>query len=109
MLQGKCEKFSFTEGHKGQNVLESRIPDGDNSSMRVTADERKRVVLPSAAPGDSFEVQTPNDGTFILTRLEPATLRPAEVKLEKRGAFTVGVLNRPIDEQALREALAEFP
>ena len=76
--------------------------------MRVTADERKRVELPSAQPGDSFEVQMPNIATFILTRLESVPSQLAEVKLEKRGAFTVGVLDRPINEQALQEALAEF-
>lgn len=66
-------------------------------------------MLPSAKPGDSFEVLMPNEGTFVLTRVEPVPSRPAEVKLEKRGHFTVGVLNRPIDEQALQAALAEFP
>ena len=41
--------------------------------------------------------------------MRPILSRPAEVRMEKRGAFTVGVLDRPIDAQALREALAEFP
>lgn len=77
--------------------------------MTVTADEGKRVVLPSAKPGESFELQMPVAGTFILTRLEPVPPRPCDVRLEKRGAFTVGVLDRPIDERALQEALAEFP
>jgi hypothetical protein len=49
------------------------------------------------------------DGTFVLIRLKSAAARPARVRAEKRGRFTVGVLNRPIDERALKEALAEFP
>jgi len=77
--------------------------------MKVTADEGTRVVLPSAKPGDSFDLQMPVAGTFILTRLEPVPPRPAVVRLEQRGAFTVGVLDRPINEQTLQEALAEFP
>jgi len=77
--------------------------------MRVTADEKKRVVLPSAEPGECFEIQMPDNGTFILTRLGSGPAQPALVRLEKCGAFTVGVLDRPINEQALREALAEFP
>ena len=31
------------------------------------------------------------------------------LSIEKRGQFSVGVLDRPIDEQALKEALADFP
>ena len=77
--------------------------------MRVIADEDQRVRLPSAKPGDSFNVQMPVDGTFILTRLDALPLPPATVKLEKRGGYTVGVLDRPIDEQSLKQALAEFP
>ena len=77
--------------------------------MRVVADARKRVTLPSANPGDSFEIQTSGKGTFILIRLETAPPRRARVKVEKRGRFSVGVSNQPIDEQALKEALAEFP
>jgi hypothetical protein len=77
--------------------------------MKVTVDAQRRVVLPSATPGDSFELQASGEGTFILIRMEPAPTRVAGVKLEKRGGFTVGVLDHPIDEQALKEALAEFP
>lgn len=76
--------------------------------MTVTADEKKRVVLPSARPGDEFEVRESGE-TFVLRRLDPAPARPAKVKVEKRGGFSVGVLDRPIDEEALEEALAEFP
>ena len=71
--------------------------------MRVTVDENKRVVLPMARLGDSFQIQMPTDGTFVLTRVEPASSDLAKVKVEKRGEFTVGVLDRPIDEQALAE------
>jgi hypothetical protein len=74
----------------------------------VIADEKKRVVLPSARPGDQFEVRESGE-TFVLRRLHPARARPAKVKVERRGGFSVGVLDRPIDEEALKEALAEFP
>ena len=77
--------------------------------MKVTADEDKRVVLPSAKPGESFELQMPVAGTFVLTRLEAVPSRPASVRIEKRGAFTVGVLDQAIDARDLQQALAEFP
>jgi len=77
--------------------------------MTVTADEKQRVTLPSARPGDKFELELSGDGKMVLTRLEPPRSEPAEVRIEKRGKFSVGVLNRPINEQALKEALADFP
>jgi hypothetical protein len=41
--------------------------------------------------------------------LKPARRVPRFVRTEKRGKLTVGVLDGPIDPEALREALAEFP
>ena len=79
------------------------------AAMTVTADEKKRVILPSARPGDTFDVQLTGEGKVVLTRLERAQPEPAQVTVEKRGRFSVGVLKRPIDEEALKEALAEFP
>ena len=78
--------------------------------MTVTADNKKRVTLRLAKLGDRFDVRVAGDGQFILTRLEPVRpVRPAKVRIEKRGPYQVGVLDRPIDEKALAEALAEFP
>ena len=77
--------------------------------MTVTTDSKRRVVLPSAKPGDVFEVQFSGEGKLVLTRLEPVEPRRARVKIEKRGGYSVGVLDRPINEAALKEALAEFP
>jgi hypothetical protein len=65
--------------------------------------------LPAATPGDNFQVQLSGDGKMALTRLEPLASGPAEVRIEKRGKFSVGVLNRPINEAAPSEALADFP
>jgi hypothetical protein len=75
--------------------------------MTVTADNEKRVLLPAARPGDRFDVEVSPEG-FVLRRVEPVTA-PAKVVIEKRQGFTVGRLGHPIDEQALRNALADFP
>lgn len=78
--------------------------------MTIVADSKKRVTIRLANPGDRFDVQVAGDGKFILTRLEPVREpRPARVRIEKRGTYSVGVLNRPISEDAIREALSEFP
>ena len=37
--------------------------------MTVTADEKKRVVIPGANPGDKFEVSSPSPEQVLLTRL----------------------------------------
>ena len=76
--------------------------------MTVIADNKKRVTLP-AKPGERFDVRILGEGRFVLTRLEPATSRPARVAVKKSGRYSVGRLDRPINESALREALVEFP
>jgi hypothetical protein len=78
--------------------------------MTVVADNKKRVTLRMAQPGDRFDVQAASDGNYILTKLVP--VQPggaAKVRIERRGRYHVGVLDRPIDEPALKEAVAEFP
>ena len=75
--------------------------------MTVIADTNRRVTLPKARPGDRFNLKTSSEGTFVLTLLQPNRSRQARVKLMKRRGYTV--LDRPINETALREALAEFP
>ena len=77
--------------------------------MTVTADSKKRVVIPLASPGDRFDVKSSGSGEIVLRLLEPVQERPARVRMEKRGKFTVGVLDRQINERALREALDDFP
>jgi len=78
--------------------------------MTVVTDNKKRVTLRLAKPGDRFDVQVASDGHYILTRLEPVQLNgTAKVRIEKRGQYHVGVLDHPINEEALKDALAEFP
>jgi hypothetical protein len=77
--------------------------------VTVTADNKRRVVLPSAKPGDLFQVEISGEGTFTLTRLEPIQERPSPVRFKKRGKFTVGVSDRPVSQEAIDQALADFP
>ena len=74
--------------------------------MIVTVRSKKRTVLPSANVGDQFEVVEFPDGNILLKSTAP---RPCKVRLEKHRGYTVGVLDRPINQQALKAALAEFP
>jgi hypothetical protein len=77
----------------------------DYPTVTVIADNKKRVTLPTK-PGERFDVRVMGDGQFVLTRLEPSRPRPAKVTMRKIGRYSVGRLDRPISETALREALA---
>ena len=78
--------------------------------MTVVTDNKKRVTLRLAKPGDRFDVQVVSDGNYILTRLDPVQLKgTAKDRNEKRGQYHVGVLDHPINEEALKNAVAEFP
>lgn len=76
--------------------------------MTVTADDKKRVTLPTK-PGARFDVQAFGDEKFVLTRLVPVALRPAKVSIIREAGFSVGKSDRKINEAALQEALNEFP
>ena len=76
--------------------------------MTVITDSEKRVVLPQAQPGECFDVQACANG-FVLRKLESVSPGPAKVGFVKRDGFTVAMADQPIDEEALREALANFP
>ena len=76
--------------------------------MTVTADNKKRVVIPSARPGDCFDVQVTAEGKIVLTRLELAA-RPDNVRLVKKHGYTVARGTRPITQEQVRKAMDEFP
>jgi hypothetical protein len=75
--------------------------------MTVIADNKQRVTLPTK-PGERFDVQTVGDEKFILTRLAPIAGQTAKVTFKKVDGYTVGKLGHPINEAALKEALAEL-
>jgi hypothetical protein len=76
--------------------------------MTVIADNKKRVVLSKAKPGDRFDVQVSQEG-YLLRKLEPVRSQRANVRFVKRDGYTVAVTDQPINEDALRQALSEFP
>jgi hypothetical protein len=76
--------------------------------MTVTADAKKRVVLPPVKPGDRFDVRLSGDGRLVLTPLVPDE-GVNEVKLVRKHGYTVAVTSRPISQQQTRALLDEFP
>lgn len=75
----------------------------------LTVDDNNRVQLPDVKPYQVFAHEKEADGRIILTPLATEVSKPANVRFEKRGRYTVGVLDREINEEALKEALANFP
>jgi phage FluMu protein gp41 len=76
--------------------------------MTAVADNKKRVTIRTARPGERFDVQVSGE-KIILTRLALAQPQAAKVRIERRDGFSVGVLEKPIDEQAISNALSDFP
>jgi hypothetical protein len=76
--------------------------------MTVTTDAKKRIIIPSARPGDRFDVQVSSDGKLILTRLELAD-KPDNIRLIKKNGYTVAVGTKKITAEQVRKALDEFP
>lgn len=76
--------------------------------MTVTTDEKKRVVIPTAKPGDRFDVQVTQEGRVVLTRLELAD-KPDHVRLVKKHGYTLARGTRAITQEQVRKALDEFP
>jgi hypothetical protein len=77
--------------------------------MTAKADDRKRLVVPLARPGQVYDVQANADGSITLSPLKVARRVPQFVRTAKRGGYTVGMLDAPIDPAALKAALADFP
>jgi hypothetical protein len=75
----------------------------------VKADNYKRVRLPDAKPGQVFAYDSQN-GIITLTQVKKPEPEIAKSKLVKDAdGFTVVVPAQPINEQAIKELLADFP
>lgn len=78
----------------------------DIPTMTVIADMKKRVVLPSAKPGDRFDAQVLGDGRVVLTRLEPVKRK---VTYARKEGLLVAVTDTPISWEETRKGMDEFP
>ena len=62
--------------------------------MTAIADSKRRVTLRSAKPGEVFDVAIPEEGKYILTKLEPARPKPNKVRLVRgKDGFMHAMLN----------------
>jgi hypothetical protein len=74
--------------------------------MIVTADDQKRVIIPSAKPGDQFDIQAPEEGTFVLRRLD--SIESPAAKLVKPLPYKGGwLMPGEVDMDKLTDEIAQ--
>jgi hypothetical protein len=79
--------------------------------VTAKADNRQRIRIPDIKPGQVFAVENQGNGVIRLTEVKPVDLKrpPTKVRFVKRGRYTVGQSSEPVDMNAVKELLAEFP
>jgi hypothetical protein len=82
--------------------LEKSIRWWDYPIMTVKTDEKRRVVLPSAKPGDVFNVEL-SGGKILLTKLVPVESKL--VRARKVKGIVMGAVDVEIDPTAIVDAI----
>jgi hypothetical protein len=78
----------------------------------VKVDDAHRIQLAVLAPGDLYEPEFVSPDEITLHRVSQpggSASRSAQVRVEKRAGYSVGVSDQPVTSEAIKEALAEFP
>jgi hypothetical protein len=70
--------------------------------MTVTADAKKRVVLPDARAGDVFACERQNENRFLLVRLIPPPPPRKKTRAEVRRALKTSKLKFDLTWDELR-------
>ncbi len=73
----------------------------------VRADSKKRVVIPEAAPGDVFDVQSEGDERHVLVRLHRSEPAPRKSVEECLKAMDQNPLRMALSWEELREITRE--
>ena len=75
--------------------------------MTTTADSKRRVVLPTARPGDVFDVQRQADGHFVLVRLERPEPKARMTRAQCLQAIEASPIQPKMDWETLRKLTRE--
>lgn len=92
--------------------LEKCVFSWDISSMiTAKADNRRRVQIPNIKSGTVFSIENDGAGTIVLHELKPvkADKRQPTARLKKENGRTVVVPDQPINMDAIKEMISEFP
>jgi hypothetical protein len=78
--------------------------------ITAKADNRRRVQIPNIKAGQVFSIENNGAGVIVLQELKPVEAKPVKSRLVKdKDGFTVLQSDQPIDQEALKIALSEFP
>ncbi len=75
--------------------------------MTSKVDQKKRVVLPSATPGDVFDVQRVAENRFVLVRLEKPAAEKRMTAAQCRRAMSAAPLKPHLTWDELRAITRE--
>ena len=75
--------------------------------MTTTADSKKRIVLPTARPGDVFDVQRVGEDQFMLVRLACPEPKPRLTRAQCLHAIGAAPLHPMMDWETLKELTRE--
>ena len=70
--------------------------------MTTTADSKKRIVLPTASPGDVFDIQRCGEGQFMLVRLVRPVPKARLTRAQCMQAMAAAPLYLKMDWETLR-------
>lgn len=73
----------------------------------TTADNKKRVVIPVAHPGDIFDVQQQSEGRFLLVRLVKPKPKTPMSRADSLRAIAASPLHPKISWEELRRVTRE--
>jgi len=75
--------------------------------MTITADSKKRVVVPDAKPGDVFACERQGENHFLLVRLAAPPPPPKKTKAEVRRALKNSKMEFDMTWEELRSLTRE--
>ena len=79
----------------------------DNPTMTVKADNKKRVIVPDARPGDVFAYEDQGNGHFYLVRLNRPAAPKKKTRAQVRRAIATSGLKFDMTWDELRKMTRE--
>ncbi len=73
----------------------------------VTTDQKRRIPLPEARPGDVFDVRTTPEGNYVLEKLVRQPSRGQRSAAEVRAAMEAEPLEPRVSWEELRQQTRE--
>jgi hypothetical protein len=79
----------------------------DYPTMTITADSKKRVVIPWVKPGDVFNCEQQDQNHFVFARLTPPPPRKKKTKAQIRHAILHSKMRPTMNWDELRKLTRE--